>query len=106
MAQGRLLSTVRRRARVLRLRRGLVWGAILFAAYTYLGGPHGFINYRKLKNEEQALLNRRRELTARAVDLEGQIARLRTDTLYIEQVARERYGFARPDERVYKIVTR
>ena len=33
----------------------------------------------------------------------AEIRRLRDDTLYIERIARERYGFARPGERVYKI---
>ncbi len=36
--------------------------------------------------------------------LRRQIERLKSDLLYIERVARERYGMARPGERVYRVI--
>jgi cell division protein FtsB len=103
MAQGRLLASVRRRARIRRLRRFLFWGGALFLTYVFIAGPFGFIQYQKLKARQQSLLMQSRQLTAEVCDLEQEIRRLQYDTLYIERVARERFGFARPTERVYKI---
>lgn len=103
MARGKLLKSVRQRIRLNRVRRVLFWVVGIFLVYTFFGGPFGFIHYQQLKNRQAELLLESRQLTARAADVERQIYRLQFDTLYIEKVARERYGFARPKERVFKI---
>lgn len=103
MARGKLLKSVRHRILLNRARQVLFWVVGIFLIYTFFGGPFGFIHYQKLKNRQADLLLESRHLTARAADMEQQIHRLQFDTLYIEKVARERYGFARPEERVFKI---
>lgn len=105
MRQGKLLGMIRRRTRLLKARRAVIWGLLLLAAYTYIGGPHGLIHYQQLKNRERAYQREHRELTAKVVGLEQEIEHLKSDTLYIEKVARERYGFARRGERIYRIIT-
>lgn len=103
MARGRLLTQIRRRVRILRLRRLVLWGSVVMAAWALIVGQHGFIRYRLLKSEQAALKQEEYRLTAQIMDLEQEIWRLQSDTLYIEKVARERLGFARPNERVFKI---
>jgi cell division protein FtsB len=103
MAQGRLLTRVRRRAQLQRVRRLVFWGVGIFLVYTFVGGEYGFIHYQQLKNRQKRLQIESRKLTARAVALQQEVHRLQFDTLYIEQIAREKHGFARPGERVYMI---
>ena len=100
---GNLLAAIRRRARVQRARRVLFWGGLVFLLYVFIGGPYGLIKYQKLGAQEHRLQEEQRRMTADIADLELEISRLKDDTLYIEKVARERYGYARPDERVYHI---
>jgi cell division protein FtsB len=104
--KGGLLYSVQKRIRLQRFRRVALWAAGLFAVYALVGGPYGFIRYMTLKNRHAGLIQEKRRLTVEVLDLEREIYRLRDDTLYIEKVARERHGFARPDERVYKITRR
>lgn len=106
MRSGKLLGMIRRRTRLLKARRAIIWGIGLLAAYTYIGGPSGLIHYQQLKNRERAYQRTQRELTAQVVGLEQEIEHLKTDTLYIEKVVRERYGYVRPGERVYRIISR
>jgi len=103
--QGKLLGMIRRRTRLLKARRAVIWIVGLFLAYTYIGGPHGLIHYQQLKNRERAYQREQRELTAKVVGLEQEIDHLTNDTLYIEKVARERFGYARKGEHVYRIIS-
>ena len=103
MAQGRLLTRVRRRAQLQRVRRLVFWGVGIFLAYTFVGGPYGFIHYQQLKNRQKGLQIESCKLTARVAGLQQEVHRLQFDTLYIEKIAREKHGFARPGERVYMI---
>ena len=103
MARGRLLTQIRHRVRILRVRRFLLWASLAVAFWALVIGQHGFIRYRMLKSREKELRQETRRLTVKVMDLEREIWRLEQDTLYIEKMARERLGFARPDERVYKI---
>ena len=101
--KGRLLASIQKRIRLQRLRKLLLWAGALFSLYALVGGPYGFIRYQLLLNQHAGRLQESRRLTTEIMDLEQEILRLTEDTLYIEKVARERYGFARPNERVYKI---
>ena len=87
------------------MRRWVLWGGLIFVAYIFLGGPFGFIHYRQIKNQHRQLELKEQHLLAEMVDLEQEVNRLIHDTLYIEKVARERYGFARKGERIYKVVS-
>lgn len=103
---GSLLASIQKRIRLQRIRRLVFWSGVIFALYSLIGGPHGFIRYQLLRNQHAGLVQESRHLTVEILDLEQEIIRLTEDTLYIERVARERHGFARPGERVYKITKR
>jgi len=106
MRQGRLLTTIRRRARLLRLKRWVLWAVGIFFFWVLLGGPYGFFKYQQLRAREYDMIMKQRRITAQIADTQQEIERLRHDTLYIEKIAREQYGFARPNERIYKITPR
>jgi cell division protein FtsB len=103
VARGRLLLQVERRVRLIRVRRFLLWGGLLVVVWALVGGQHGAIRYQLLKHNEAELVGETRQLSAQIVDLKHEIWRLQNDTLYIEKVARERLGYARSDDRVFKI---
>jgi cell division protein FtsB len=56
-----------------------------------------FVDVRK---KERALAGQRTELDSLAV----QNSRLKSDTAYMEKIAREKLGMARKDEKVYKFI--
>lgn len=103
MARGRLLTQIQRRVRLMRVRRVFLWGSLLLAAWALVGGEHGLVRYRLLKGREEELVEETRKMSAQLTDLRHEIWLLQYDTLYIEQLARERLGFARPEDRVFKI---
>lgn len=82
----------------------LVCAVVLYAAYSYLGGSSGLIQYLRLlqrrSQTEQALIT----LQARQDSLHQVIRSLQTDTTYIEKVARERYFMGKPGEKIYSVV--
>jgi cell division protein FtsB len=104
MVKGKLLGMIRRRARLQKVRRVALWSLAGLAVYSYVGGPHGLVRYQKLKNQERELNLQYRELAGQAVALEEEIWRLENDTLYIEKVARERFGWTHKGERIFRIV--
>lgn len=103
MKRGRLLTQIQRRVRVIRVRRFVLWSGLILAGWALLAGDHGFIRYQLLKSRQDELKQETRQLTVKAMDMEREIWWLQHDTLYIEKMSRERLGFARPNERVFKI---
>lgn len=103
MARGRLLTQIERRVRLIKVRRFFLWGSLVIGVWALVGGEHGFVRYRMLKHREIEMVTEARMLSAQITDLKQEIWRLQNDTLYIEQMARERLGFARPTDRVFKI---
>jgi cell division protein FtsB len=76
----------------------LIAGLLLFLGIgsgVSLYGP-----YRKVKHLEADL----KQATATIDSLNRQIQSLKTDTAYIERIARERLGMARKDEKIYKFL--
>jgi len=72
--------------------------------YAFLLGDGGIIRIAMLRHERAQLDNRIEELQRNSARLQVEIARLRDDAFFIEKAGRERYGYVRPDEHVYKIV--
>jgi cell division protein FtsB len=57
-----------------------------------------------LRHERSMLDRRIQELEHNATVLDAEIARLESDDFYIEKTGRERYGYIKPGDKVYKIV--
>ncbi len=72
--------------------------------YAFVLGDGGAIRIAMLRHERASLDRNIAELARNAALLENEIALLDSDEFYIEKVGRERYGYIRPGEKVYKIV--
>ena len=84
---------------------GIGWVAMsLGVIYAFVLGDGGAIRIAILRHERTSLDRNIVELQHNAALLENEIALLDSDPFYIEKTGRERYGYIRPGERVYKIV--
>ena len=73
-----------------------VLGFVLFS-------KRGVIARVGLEMEKKEVLEEIRQARARQDSLRTEIGRLRTDTLLIEKLAREKYGMIKPGETVYSV---
>lgn len=96
--------TLANQKRVMTRKRMLVIG-ILSAAIIAFGllSNHGLLSRWSLSSEQSTLSGEITNLRMREDSLRGLIHSLEQDTLAIERLARERYGYIRPGERVYRI---
>jgi len=72
--------------------------------YAFVLGDGGAIRIVMLRHERSGLARSIAELNRNATLLENEIALLDSDPFYIEKTGRERYGYIREGEKVYKIV--
>jgi cell division protein FtsB len=79
----------------------LVLAGILYA---FVLGDAGAIRIAVLRHQRAQADRDIADLKQNVALLEHEINRLEKDAFYIEKVARERYGYVRPGERVFKIV--
>uniref|UniRef100_UPI00404A7874 FtsB family cell division protein n=1 Tax=Cephaloticoccus sp. TaxID=1985742 RepID=UPI00404A7874 len=59
--------------------------------------------YDQLREQEQSNRKRLAEATQRLHEQEKILDRLRTDPTYVEKVIRQRLGYAKPDEYIFRI---
>ncbi len=100
-----LLDRLRKRASP--YKRGIIriatFAITITVLYSFLGGEYGLLNLLRLERKKASLQEERRQLTAEICDLETRHERAQTDSLYIEKLARDRYGLAKKDETVVRI---
>ena len=88
-----------------RLARGLtVLGGLLAAYYFFFGGEYDFKDLRELEERREEAGQRVDSLDQTVGSLVAWADSLTHDPAVIERVARERYSFLRPGERVYLFV--
>jgi cell division protein FtsB len=88
------------------VRRGLlaiVWSAGLY--YLVFGGEYSWPNLRTLERERSVASARLDSLRTAADSVEARADSLATDAFAIERTARERYGFLRSGEHLYRFVS-
>jgi len=78
--------------------------AVLAAGGALLAGDQGVVSlYRTWR--QMGRLNDSLAVSRRTIDsLKTEIQRLTSDTAYIERIAREKYGMARENEKMYKFI--
>ena len=86
------------------VRRFLLFVLLAGVVYAFVLGDGGVIRIAMLRHERSSLDHRIRELDQNATALDTEIARLDSDPFYIEKTGRERYGYIKPGDRVYRIV--
>ncbi|MDZ4744904.1 MAG: septum formation initiator family protein [bacterium] len=86
----------RKRLLVIALLSGVVVVFVLLS-------PYGILTRLRLESEHTALQHQVAEARHIADSTRAVVKRLQNDTLEIERLARERYGYIRPGEEVYII---
>lgn len=89
-----------------RLRQAaLVLVPALALYYLVFAGEYNAFDVRELASKRAAAIRRVDSLQAMVDSLVARAESLRSDSLAIERLARERYGFLRPGERLYRFVS-
>jgi len=79
---------------------------VVFVLYGFLCGEYGFLNLLRMQRHKSRLEQEKRELIAEIVDMEIRLKRLESDSLYIQKLAREKYGLAREGEVIIRVPER
>jgi cell division protein FtsB len=86
------------------VRKFLLLALLASIMYAFVLGEGGAVRIAMLRHERSALDRRIGDLERNADILEAEIARLDSDEFFIEKTGRERYGYIKEGDRVYKIV--
>ncbi len=79
-----------------------LWGLAGLFAVSLLFGTYSVPRIIKLHLQKSTLIETNRRLTAELVDAVRVREMLRSDPLFIEQIARTRYYMVRPGETIYR----
>lgn len=85
----------------------IIWvviSVVLFFLVMSLFGNQGLIAVYKAYNEDRSLTEQIKESKRTIDSLKDEIERLKSDTSYIERIAREKLGMARRNEKIYKFI--
>jgi cell division protein FtsB len=77
--------------------------AVLAFVFIVLFSEHGLVDYIKLRRQLSAVNHSIGKLESENVQLKAQVDRLQKDDRYLEELARQKYGFIREGEKVYRI---
>lgn len=90
--------------RLRRRRMALAVAILLFLLWAFVGGSDGLYVQARMSSQISDLRRGNVRLELMNELMRGRIQRLSVDMAYIERIARERYGMARPNERVYRVL--
>ncbi len=76
----------------------------LFIFYHILAGRNGLFKLAELRREQRIAQGRIDSLATRKLTLEAEKQRLLTDSAYMEKLARQELGMAKPKEKIYRFV--
>ena len=76
---------------------------ILSFVFVIVFSEHGLLDYVKLKRQIKSVSQSIDKLEKENVLLKGQVDRLQKDDRYLEELARQKFGFIRDGERLYRI---
>jgi len=84
-----------------------VWilGVLIFLALLFILsiGPRGFIQQIRVSQEKRKLEQEIQSLEVKKEELQEELEKL-DDPEYVEKIAREKYGMAKKNEKVYRVV--
>ncbi|MDX9833906.1 MAG: septum formation initiator family protein [Desulfobulbus sp.] len=84
---------------------GLVVVALLLLWVLFAPG-RGYYHFRKMQREIDMLAAENSRLEARNLILSEDIKRLKSDEIYIEEIARKKHGLLKKDETVFEFTPR
>mgnify|MGYP001157432596 FL=1 len=70
----------------------------------FLFGNHGLLELYQLSKKRQKIQEEINILRTEKIALEKEKTKLKNDFQYIEELAREKYRMAKPNERVFKVI--
>ncbi|MDD4856621.1 MAG: septum formation initiator family protein [Candidatus Krumholzibacteria bacterium] len=87
------------------LARMLLFAVLILIGFVFIAGDVGLLKLWGAQRELKNLNAKITELESRNALLSAEIGRLKNDPFTIEKVAREKYGYLKPGDKVYRIVT-
>jgi cell division protein FtsB len=87
-----------------RVQRVLVWSFVPVLVWAFVFADGGLLSIAIRRVRVHRLLRQVAELERREAMLQRSIEKRESDPAVLERLARERYGMARPGEKVYRIV--
>jgi cell division protein FtsB len=84
--------------------RVLLIAVLLIIGFIFIAGDVGLLKVWGAQRQVQNLRSKISDLERRNALLSAEIDRLKSDSFTIEKVAREKYGYLRPGDKVYRIV--
>jgi cell division protein FtsB len=78
-------------------------GFALLLAWHVVNGQNGLSNWCQKRAEDRALTKEIADLTAENAHLAQHVERLKSDPGTIEHEARDRFGYARPNEKIFPL---
>ncbi len=84
-------------------RKYSVLAAIAAFFFVLLFSEHGILDYVRLKRQIRTTNHSIAKLEAENLMLRAQVDRLQKDDRYLEELARQKYGFIREGEKLYRI---
>tara|TARA_B100001750_G_C15152339_1_gene420212 strand:+ start:196 stop:510 length:315 start_codon:yes stop_codon:yes gene_type:complete len=82
----------------------LFLGIFLISSFYILTNDFGLMKLVELKREQTKLEREIHQLTKQQINLNNEISDLKTNTEYIEKIAREKFMMAKPGEKVFKVI--
>ncbi len=84
--------------------RALLIAVLFIIGFIFIAGDVGLLKVWGAQRQVKSLRSKITELETKNALLSAEIARLKADPFTIEKVAREKYGYLRPGDKVYRIV--
>ncbi|MBU0480668.1 MAG: septum formation initiator family protein [Proteobacteria bacterium] len=79
----------------------IIIAALLFLVIWILFSPWGLVKHVRINNELETVRQSNRELIEKNRLLEEEITRLTSDPVYLEEIARKKFGLVRKNELVF-----
>jgi len=79
-------------------------GIFSISSFYIITNDFGLIRLIELKREQTQLEKEIHQLTRQQINLKNDISNLKTDTEYIEKIAREKFMMAKPGEKVFRVI--
>jgi cell division protein FtsB len=84
--------------------RVLLIAVLFIIGFIFIAGDVGLMKVWSAQRQVQNLRSKISELENKNALLSAEIDRLKSDSFAIEKVAREKYGYLKPGDKVYRIV--
>ncbi len=86
------------------MKKLIVWSLLAFSIYIVIfGGEYSVFEVRRVREEQNQLMQQLSDLQAENDSLKGLVQRLDFDSDSIEKISRESFGFIRDGETLYRV---